>query len=160
MITSSSVQQLKSGFRGDLIVPGDEEYDTARAVFNAAIDRRPALIARCDGADDLPDLVAMARRGAEGEAEDVLGRLEFVGGDMFEEVPAADIYVLKHIIHDWDDARCLRLLENCREAMQGDGRLLCVDAVLPPMGDTSGVPAKFLDVDMIVFDMGKERRAA
>lgn len=41
--------------------------------------------------------------------------------------------------------------------MEGDGRLLCVDAVLPPMGDTSGVPAKFLDVDMIVFAMGKER---
>lgn len=61
MVTSSSVQQLKSGFRGDLIVPGDEEYDTARAVFNAAIDRRPALIARCDGADDVIRAVKFAR---------------------------------------------------------------------------------------------------
>jgi hypothetical protein len=50
MITSS-VKQLKSRFRGELIVQGDEQYDAARAVFNAAIDRRPALIARCAGPD-------------------------------------------------------------------------------------------------------------
>lgn len=109
---------------------------------------------------DLPDLIEMARRQAEGLDEGVMGRLEFVGGDMFQRVPEGDVFVLKHIMHDWDDARCLRLLENCRKAMQGDARLLCVDAVLPPMGDTSGVPAKFLDVDMIVFDMGKERTEA
>lgn len=41
--------------------------------------------------------------------------------------------------------------------MTGDGHLLCVDAVLPSMGDTKGTPAKFLDVDMIVFGGGKER---
>jgi hypothetical protein len=41
--------------------------------------------------------------------------------------------------------------------MEVDGRLLCVDAVLPPIGDTSGTAAKFLDVNMIVFGGGKER---
>ena len=60
-MASSSVQQMKSEFRGDLIVPGDEQYDTARMVFNAAINRRPALIARCEGADDVIRAVNFAR---------------------------------------------------------------------------------------------------
>ena len=46
---------------------------------------------------------------------------------------------------------------NCRDSMDGDGRVICVDAVLPPMGDTSGTPGKFLDIDMMVFIPGKER---
>ena len=50
MVTSAAVYQLKSRFRGELILPRDPGYDTARAVFNAAIDRRPALIARCAAA--------------------------------------------------------------------------------------------------------------
>ena len=53
MVTSAAVYQLKSRFRGELILPRDPGYDTARAVFNAAIDRRPALIARCVGRDDV-----------------------------------------------------------------------------------------------------------
>lgn len=40
----------------------------------------------------------------------VAARLEYVGGDMFETVPAADAYVLKFIVHDWDDEHCLRSL--------------------------------------------------
>lgn len=106
---------------------------------------------------ELPDLIPMAQQQIQGEDEDVIQRVEFVGGNMFKEIPNADVFILKHIIHDWDDTRCIRLLQNCRRSMEGDGRVLCVDAVLPPMGDTSSVPAKFLDVDMIVFDMGKER---
>jgi FAD/FMN-containing dehydrogenase len=62
MITSSTVQQLKSRFRGELIVPGDEAYDTARAVFNVMIDRRPSLIARCAGSDDVIQAVNLARQ--------------------------------------------------------------------------------------------------
>ncbi|HVS13545.1 MAG TPA: FAD-binding oxidoreductase [Thermoanaerobaculia bacterium] len=61
MITSSSLDQLKADFDGDLIVPGDERYDDTRAVFNAAIDRRPALIAQCASADDVIVAVNFAR---------------------------------------------------------------------------------------------------
>lgn len=106
---------------------------------------------------EVPDLVPIAEKHLRGEDEDVNRRLEFVGGDMFEKVPAADAFILKHIIHDWGDTRCMQLLRNCSRSMQGDGRVVCVDTVLPPMGDTTGTPAKFLDVDMLVFDMGKER---
>ena len=62
MITSSTIKQLKSHFRGELIVPGDEQYDAARAVFNAAIDRRPALIACCVDPDDVIQAVHFARK--------------------------------------------------------------------------------------------------
>src|SRR6185503_19948518 len=62
MIACSTIDQLKSRFRGDLIVPGDPQYDAARAVFNVTIDRRPALIARCAGPADVVQAVNLARQ--------------------------------------------------------------------------------------------------
>ena len=62
MISSSTINELKSRFRGDLITAGDDQYDTARAVFNAAIDRRPALIARCTSSKDVIEAVNLARQ--------------------------------------------------------------------------------------------------
>ncbi|HSC29333.1 MAG TPA: FAD-binding oxidoreductase [Vicinamibacterales bacterium] len=62
MIASSAVRQLNSKFHGKLIAPGDPEYDTARAVFNVTIDRRPALIARCVDAEDVIQAVNLARK--------------------------------------------------------------------------------------------------
>ncbi|SIT37192.1 FAD linked oxidase domain-containing protein [Paraburkholderia piptadeniae] len=60
MINSSEIRQ--SGFQGEIIQSGDQEYDKARAVFNASIDRRPVLIARCVDADDVARIVTLARR--------------------------------------------------------------------------------------------------
>jgi ubiquinone/menaquinone biosynthesis C-methylase UbiE len=108
---------------------------------------------------DAPSVIALAKQKLPAP-EGVAPRLEYVGGNMFESVPAADVYIMKHIIHDWDDARCLQLLKNCREAMQGAGRVICVDAVLPPMGDTGNVSAKMLDLTMLVTIPGKERTQA
>jgi FAD/FMN-containing dehydrogenase len=62
MIASTTINQLKSQFRGELLVQGDQGYDTARAVFNAAIDRRPALIAQCVNRDDVVRAVNFARQ--------------------------------------------------------------------------------------------------
>ncbi len=62
MIASSAVQQLQSGFRGELIGPGDPRYDAARTVFNVTVDRRPALIARCASPDDVVQSVNFARQ--------------------------------------------------------------------------------------------------
>ena len=64
---------------------------------------------------------------------------------------------MKHIIHDWEDEKCIRLLQNCHRSMQGNGRVICVDSVLPPMGNTAGTPAKLLDILMLIFITGKER---
>jgi len=106
---------------------------------------------------ELPDLASMGRKRADNEDADVADRIEFVGGDMFEAVPAAEVYILKHICHDWDDEHCVQVLGNCRKSLDGEGRVMCVDTVLPEMGDTSRTPAKFLDLNMMVFHPGKER---
>jgi hypothetical protein len=106
---------------------------------------------------DAPDLIPLAQKQFPGSDPKVASRLEYVGGDMFVSVPVADAYVLKHIIHDWDDAHCLKLLQNCHKNMGGNGRLICVDSVLPPMGDTAGTPAKLLDILMMLAIRGKER---
>lgn len=106
---------------------------------------------------DLPDLIPVAQERYPVQDRAVANRLEYVGGDMFESVPAANVYIMKHIIHDWEDESCIRLLRNCHQNMQGDGRVICVDAVLPPMGNVAGTPAKLLDINMLVFIAGKER---
>jgi len=105
---------------------------------------------------DLPDVMAMARARLS-PMSGIASRLECVGADMFAGVPRGDAYVLKHIIHDWDDDRCVRLLTNCRESMEGNGRSFCVDAVLPAMGDTTGAAAKILDIMVMLAVGGRER---
>ena len=109
---------------------------------------------------DVPNLIPIAKKSLPSEDAAVAARLEYVGADMFDSVPRADAYILKHIIHDWDDARCIRLLQNCHRSMEENGRVICVDVVLPPMGDTSGTAGKLLDIDMMVFIPGKERTQA
>jgi len=61
MVSALAVERLGSHFRGDVILPGDTKYDQARGVFNAAIDRRPALIARCTDVEDVAEAVNFAR---------------------------------------------------------------------------------------------------
>jgi len=60
-LEGSAVAGLAAGFAGQLIQPGDPDYDQARAVFNGMIDRRPALIARCTGDADVVAAVRFAR---------------------------------------------------------------------------------------------------
>jgi ubiquinone/menaquinone biosynthesis C-methylase UbiE len=103
---------------------------------------------------DVADLIPIARQHLPAT---LASRLEYVAGSMFESVPAADVYILKHIIHDWNDEECVRILRNCHRAMEGSGRLICVDSVLPPLGDTSGAPSKLTDIAMMTFITGKER---
>src|SRR5262249_2987218 len=60
----------------------------------------------------------------------VADRVRVESGSFFERVPAgADAYLMKGVLHDWDDDRCLTILENCRKAMSPGGRILVVDAV-------------------------------
>ena len=60
-IESKAVEKLRVRFRGALLRSGEEGYDEARRIWNGAIDRRPALIARCAGADDVVEAVRFAR---------------------------------------------------------------------------------------------------
>jgi hypothetical protein len=106
---------------------------------------------------DLPRAVEGARAllGREG----LSGRSECVGGDFFEAVPAgADLYLLKCILHDWDDAAAVSILQNCRRAMTNDARLLLCEAVIPEGNDAC--PGKLMDVNMLAIHGGLERTRA
>lgn len=87
-------------------------------------------------------------------------RLSFVAGDMFADVPAADTYVVKTVMHDRDGASCVRMLKNCRARRAEGGRILGVDNVLPPMGDAGASGTKLLDMLMMLSLPGKERTEA
>jgi hypothetical protein len=102
---------------------------------------------------DAPHVVAGAK---EGPLKPYLSRCTLVGGDMFAAVPAgADAYMMKHIIHDWPDETCIKLLKLCRKAVNPGGRLLVVDGVVKPGNEFS--PDKFLDLQMLLFPGGMER---
>ena len=76
--------------------------------------------------------------------------------DFFTSVPGGgDVYLLSHVIHDWNEEQCVAILRNCRQAMRPGSRLLIVEMVLPA-GDTPH-PGKLLDLAMLVMPGGQER---
>ncbi|HUR99307.1 MAG TPA: methyltransferase [Pyrinomonadaceae bacterium] len=105
---------------------------------------------------DQPSVVAGAEEllGREG----VRDRVELASGDFFAAVPdGADAYIMKHIIHDWNDAQCVDILRNIRNAMDERGKVLICEMVVPEGNEPS--PSKILDIQMMVNLSGKERTA-
>ena len=83
-------------------------------------------------------------------------RTAAVGGDFFEFVPGgADLYTMKFIIHDWDDQRCIKILQNIRKGIAPGGKLLIFDTVIPE-GNTPHF-GKLFDLNMLVMTGGRER---
>lgn len=103
---------------------------------------------------DLPSGVTAARQGAGG----ALPRTDFVAGDFFESVPAGDVYVLKKVIHDWDDRRAVAILRNCRAAMLPGGKVLVAETLVPPGDEPDQI--KGIDVVMLAVTGGLERTEA
>jgi len=103
---------------------------------------------------DLPHVIEQGRQLiAEQHVED---RCELVPGDFFKEVPrGGDAYILKWVLHDWDDERSIAILKNCHRAMVPDGRLFVVEAPLPRRNEPS--LHKLMDVNMLVMTGGRER---
>jgi hypothetical protein len=105
---------------------------------------------------DQPQVIEEAGNAGFITAADVNGRCQAVGGDFFASLPeGADGYMMKDILHDWDDERCVRILENCRRAMAAGGRVLVVDHVLG--GGNRHNWGKLLDINMMVITGGRER---
>jgi C-methyltransferase len=104
---------------------------------------------------EMPHALEGARRLFQ--ERDVAARCEVVSGDFFKTVPPdCDAYLMKHIIHDWDDARSIAILATCRKAMKPKSRLLVVDIVIPPPGEPHF--GKLLDLEMMAMTQhGKER---
>lgn len=102
---------------------------------------------------DEPHVVEGARNGP---LKPVMERCTLASGDMFSSVPAgAEAYIMKHIIHDWPDPLCIKILKACRRGANPGGKLLVVDDVIRPGNDF--YPGKFLDLQMLIFPGGKER---
>ena len=92
--------------------------------------------------------------------EGVRDQCEIVIGSFFESVPGGhDLYVLKNIVHDWNDEKALAILTKCREAMVLKARLLLVEHVMPAHPDDSADSRRIFteDVQMLVMLAGKER---
>ena len=76
-------------------------------------------------------------------------------GDFFKEVPAGDAYVMKNIIHDWDDAKATTILKNIHKASPADARVVLLEAVITPGNEPHF--GKWLDLEMLLLPGGRER---
>ena len=116
------------------------------AVLAAYPNRRATLF-------DMAEAIAAARRGEGGP----LPGVAFVAGDVFASaVPeGGDAYLIRHLMHDYDDADCVRILANVRRAMRPDARVLVLEAPLP--SDDSPGPGRWLDLQVMVLCGGRER---
>ncbi|HET9957017.1 MAG TPA: methyltransferase [Polyangiaceae bacterium] len=87
-------------------------------------------------------------------------RSRVIAGDFFEAVPGdCDVYLFKHILHDWDDIRARRILSRVAQAMPSDARVLIAEQVLPPIGVAHF--SKIMDVGVLVMtEGGRERTQA
>jgi hypothetical protein len=106
---------------------------------------------------DLPQVVAGAT--ALLDEAGVGARVERVGGNFLEgAVPQADLYLLKHVLHDWNDDASVAILRNVRASMKPSSRVLVIELVVPEPPQPG--PAMLMDLNMMVMLGGKERTAA
>jgi hypothetical protein len=108
---------------------------------------------------DIPAVIDVAR--ALIRTAGVERRCRLDAGDFFKEVTSGgDAYVLKWIIHDWDDSRSLQILNSCHAAMGADSKLLIIERILPNRAEKVPIPALapfFADLNMMVLTPGRER---
>lgn len=101
---------------------------------------------------DLPAGIEAAKTGVGGP----LPRCDLIAGDFFQSVPqGADVYIMKKVIHDWDDDRAAQILANCRRAMAPGGKVLVAETIVPPGNDPH--PTKLMDLNMLAVTGGMER---
>lgn len=82
-------------------------------------------------------------------------RCAYVGGDMFKQVPRADAYGLKMILHDWSDQECVEILSNLLGATSAEGRVFVMEHIVPEPNEPHF--AKLLDIHMMCWGTGRER---
>jgi O-methyltransferase domain/Dimerisation domain len=106
---------------------------------------------------DAPSVIAGTKEAIE--ARGLSGRCDATGGDFFAAVPAGgDAYIMKHIIHDWNDERASTILQCCHQKMPAEGRLLVVEMVIPEGNAPSF--GKLMDLEMLVLLQSYERSEA
>jgi hypothetical protein len=89
------------------------------------------------------------------------GRCELIACDLAEKAPpGADVYLLKHVLHGWDDANAATILRNCRAVTPANGRVLVVEFVVPDVVDRPDLDLEkrlMSDLNMLAVTLGKER---
>jgi orsellinic acid C2-O-methyltransferase len=159
-----AMQSLTQGINGSLIL----NYPFERfgwivdvgggngSLLLPVLERNPAMRVTVF---DLPHVADSARSRIA--AAGLSDRCEVVGGDAFEAVPGgADAYVLKGVIHDWEDREAVAILRTCRAAMSEGSKLLLIDRILPEQIEPNDAltRAKFIhDINMMVNPGGRER---
>ena len=145
------------------IGPVLEAYDFSEAATIADIAGgyghllAAVLAANPDANGVLFDLPAVLKGAPQMmESYGVSDRVELVEGDFFAEIPVkADIYMLKHIIHDWYDDNNQKILRNIRANMPDDGKVLIIETVVPEGNDPHF--SKIIDLEMLMSPGGVER---
>jgi hypothetical protein len=146
-VTDAIVSAYEFSAFSTLVDVGGNQGTLLTAILSAYPGLRGVLF-------DQPHVVASA--GSTVEAAGVADRCEIVCGDFFKCLPSGGAaYLLKSIIHDWDDEHAVAILTNCRRAMGQRGTLLLVEQVLPA-GDAFAF-SKLTDLNMLVSPGGQER---
>lgn len=102
---------------------------------------------------DLPEVVARAK--GSGLWDELASQCTFVSGDFFTGIPDdLDLYILMHVLHDWNDEDCIRLLTQCRTSMHSTSRLLIVESLIDDRAQQP--PVTWSDLSMMIFG-GRER---
>jgi hypothetical protein len=139
-----------------------DAYDFGR--FSTVVDvgggRGALLVALLEAYPQMHGILFDQPHVVEGAAADldsgVVGRFELAGGSFFERVPdGGDAYLLRAIVHDWEDAEALRILESCRRAARPGASVLVIERELGPANENPA--AKFADLNMFVGPGGCER---
>lgn len=115
----------------------------ANADLHGSVLERPQVV---------PDAEAAAAQ------KGLTDRFTAVPGDFFESVPAADLHLLKFVLHDWSDETCVRILRNCRAGLNEGGRVAVVELLVGELGE-AGLPP-LMDMNMLAVASGKERSLA
>ena len=106
---------------------------------------------------DLPHVVAQSTRVLTDHG--IMDRVQVVGGNFFEDVPkGGDTYLLKTVIHDWDDARAMTILRNCRKAVMPKDELLIIERPLSDLGQPGKPEAFLIDLEMLLMTPGGRER--
>lgn len=124
------------------------------AFLIAILDKYPSATGLCFDVDDVI-LEAVNNVFDEG----LLERLEFAGGNFFHTVPiGGDLYILKNVLHDWNNEEAKKILSNIRRSIDPIGKLLIIEAIISD-GDEDAF-AHFMDLEMLVLtEGGHERRS-
>ncbi|KAJ3319429.1 phosphatidylinositol kinase- protein kinase tor1 [Boothiomyces sp. JEL0866] len=102
---------------------------------------------------DLPEVISTFDKTRYSRS--VQERISTADGDFFESVPTADIYLLKHILHDWTNEDCLKILSTIVKCKKPSSKILLIEMIIPPPGTPS--PTALLDLNMLAVCPGRER---